>query len=525
MTTPEAAATRGRVLLLLPTETDARRCCDLLEGEGIVSHACADLGGLCLGIEQGAGAAVLTEEALARDRQGRLAGTLRRQPTWSDFPLVVLTREGRGERDGTARETANVTLIERPVRMRTLVSVVRAALRARNHQYEIQSHLAERERQTAALRASEESLREAARRKDEFLAMLAHELRNPLGPILSAADRLGKGGVPAETVADCAEVIARQVRQLARMVDDLLDVSRLTRGKIDLRREPVELHDVVQGAVETCRHHLDGRSHRLLTSLPPRPLLLDADPARLQQAVANLLNNAAKYTEPGGRVTLIVEREGDQVALTVEDTGRGIAAAFLPRVFDLFAQEDRSLDRSCGGLGIGLTLVKGIAEMHGGTVEARSAGVGKGSAFVLRLPGPVGAPQAPAPAPPAASPRAAPRRVMLVDDNDDLARLLSGLLRLDGHDVRTFPDGQRALEAARTFRPEVVLLDVGLPGMDGFEVARRMRGLPELEGALLVALTGYGSEADRARGREAGFQHHLVKPVNILALEALLAGR
>jgi signal transduction histidine kinase len=520
------ATVRSRVLLLMPTESDVRRCRALLEGEGIVVHPCADLGEICAGIEQGAGAAILTEEALLRDREGRLADALNHQPPWSDFPLVVLTREGGG--DGGVcgvREAANVTLVERPVRMRNLVSVVRAALRARRHQYELESQLAERERQAEALRASEESLKETDRRKDEFLAMLAHELRNPLGSILAAAELLRKGDVPSQTVADSSKVLTRQVRQMVRLVDDLLDVSRLTRGKIELRCEPVDLYDVVKGAVETCRHHLDDRGHHLRISLPSGPVRLEADPARLQQALANLLNNSAKYTEPGGRITLAAERDGDQLVVAVEDSGQGIAPEFLPQVFDLFAQEDRSLDRSCGGLGIGLTLVKGIAEMHGGSVEACSAGPGEGSTFVLRLPIPASQDPAEAPAqshPEPAAP-AAPRRVLLVDDNIDVVQMLAELLRLDGHEVHTAQDGPAGLDAAQMLRPDMVLLDVGLPGMDGFEVARRMRSTPGLTHTLLVALTGYGSEAYRKRGQEAGFHHHLVKPVNLLALQRLLA--
>jgi two-component system CheB/CheR fusion protein len=374
------------------------------------------------------------------------------------------------------------------------------------------------------LRHRAEELVAADRLKDEFLAMLAHELRNPLGPVLAAAELLGREHVPAAAAARAREVILRQVQQMTRLVDDLLDASRITRGKINLQKEVVELHDVVERSVEMTQHHFDCRRHRLLLGLPPRPLLLEADPARLQQALANLLNNAAKYTDPGGKVTLLVERDGDQLVVTVEDSGRGMSAEFLPYVFELFAQEDRSLERAAGGLGIGLTLVKSIAELHGGAVQVSSAGPGRGSTFVVRLPAPASLRLS---QPAQAGFRSdagesALRRILAVDDNVDSVEMLADLLRLQGHEVCVAYDGPAALAAAGVFRPEVVLLDIGLPGMDGYEVARRLRQLPETQAALVVAVTGYGRPVDRRRSREAGFEHHLVKPLNPHALEELL---
>jgi two-component system CheB/CheR fusion protein len=374
------------------------------------------------------------------------------------------------------------------------------------------------------LRHRAEELVEADHRKDEFLAMLAHELRNPLGPVLAAADLLGRDEVAPAAAGRAREVIVRQVLQMARMVDDLLDASRITRGRITLQRAVIDLHDVVERAVEMVRHHLDARRHRLLLSLPPRPMLLEADPARLQQALANLLNNAAKYTDPGGKVTLLAERDGNAwLVLTVEDSGRGIDPEFLPRVFDLFAQEDRSLERAAGGLGIGLTLVRSIAEIHGGSVTVQSAGPGQGSTFVLRLPAPANLRRPHATLPAGGGQAAEARRILAVDDNADAIEMLGDLLRLQGHEVAVAYDGATGLELARTFRPEVVLLDIGLPGMDGYEVARRLRRMPEADTALLVAVTGYGRAVDRRRGREAGFHHHLVKPLDLDALQHLLA--
>jgi two-component system CheB/CheR fusion protein len=391
-------------------------------------------------------------------------------------------------------------------------------------------------------RAAEEALREADRRKDELLAMLAHELRNPLAPIRNALAVLKAGGADGEAVRD---ILERQVRHLARLVDDLLDVSRVLRGKIDLRKEPLELAAVVACAVETAQPAIAEFGHRLSIDLPPAPVRFVGDPVRLAQVLANLLNNAAKYTDPMGRIaltaTMVVPEDGNgsgtetsgpaadaepgELVIRVRDTGIGISAALLPRVFDLFEQADRSLGRSQGGLGIGLTLVKRLVELHGGRVEAHSAGTGRGSEFVVRLPLPVQAANAPPASAVVNGARAAPRRrVLVVDDNRDAAESLAALLRIQGHDVRVAGDGPKALASAEEDPPEVVFLDLGMPGMDGYEVARRMREGPTLRQAILVALTGWGQDEDRRRTRAAGFDHHLVKPADPEALEGLLAG-
>jgi PAS domain S-box-containing protein len=370
---------------------------------------------------------------------------------------------------------------------------------------------------------AEEALREADRRKDEFLAMLGHELRNPLAPVRSALEVLRLRKVQDPKVERAHATIDRQVTHLTRLVDDLLDVSRITRGLIELHREPVDLATVVSHAVEMVAGAVQARGHELMVSLPTRPVRLEADATRLTQVVFNLLNNAAKYTEPGGRIWLTAEREGSEVVVRVRDTGVGIAPELLPRVFDLFTQGERTLDRSQGGLGLGLTLVRSLVEMHGGRVEAHSAGPGKGSEFVARLPAlPAAAaesPRAPAPQPPAAR----PVRVMVVDDNVDVAEAVAMLLEDLGHVVQIAHSGPQALELARDFRPEAVFLDIGLPGMDGYEVAQRLRAEPGLEGMLLAALSGYGQEEDHGRSRESGFDEHLVKPVGSEELQALLA--
>jgi signal transduction histidine kinase/CheY-like chemotaxis protein len=368
-------------------------------------------------------------------------------------------------------------------------------------------------------------LQDSLRARDEFLAMLAHELRNPLAPIRNAAQVIRLLGTPDPNLGWARGVIDRQVHQLSRLVDDLLDVSRVTRGRVELQREEIDLATVVAHAVETSRPLIDGRRHTLLLSLPPEPVLLHADLARLSQVVANLLNNAAKYMDEGGRIWLTAERAGETVRIRVRDEGVGIPAEMLPRIFDLFTQADRSLSHSQGGLGIGLALVRSLVDLHGGAVEAFSDGPGRGSELVVTLPALGSRSPADTLSGSFEAPRAAAgRRVLVVDDNVDAAETLGRILELAGHRVWIAHDGKEALELAGSERPEVVLLDIGLPKLDGYEVARRLRLDPDLRGALLVAITGYGKEEDRDRGRAAGFDHHLVKPVDLAALQGLLAG-
>ncbi|HZO15260.1 MAG TPA: ATP-binding protein, partial [Polyangiaceae bacterium] len=369
------------------------------------------------------------------------------------------------------------------------------------------------------------TLKEADRRKDEFLAMLAHELRNPLAPIRNAVQIFRAKGPPGPELQWATEVIDRQVHQMTRLVDDLLDMSRITRGKIELRKELVELGTVVESAVEACRPLIETWGHRLTVTVPPRPIRLYADPTRLAQVLANLLNNAAKYTNQGGRISLSAELASDEVILAVRDSGIGIQETMLPEIFDMFTQVERSVGRSEGGLGIGLTLVQRLVELHGGTVEARSEGAGKGSEFIVRLPVATDAQREAAGEGPSEAEHAhAPtRRILIVDDNRDAADSLGMLLRMVGNDVHTAHDGLEALGAAATFRPHVVLLDIGLPKLDGYEVARRIREQEGGPAMMLIALTGWGQEDDRRRSREAGFDHHLTKPVEFKTLQRLLA--
>jgi signal transduction histidine kinase/ActR/RegA family two-component response regulator len=383
--------------------------------------------------------------------------------------------------------------------------------------------ITDRKRAEDELRELAASLSEADRRKNEFLAMLAHELRNPLAPISNAARALRMGG-REEALRPASEMLERQVKQMSRLVDDLLDMSRITLGRIELRRERVELAPIVDHAVEAARALYRSMNHELTVSVPAEPMLLDADPARLTQVVGNLLNNACKFTDKGGHVWLTVDREGDEAVIRVRDNGIGIARENIPSLFEMFAQVDTSLERSRDGLGIGLTLVKTLTEMHGGRVHADSAGPGHGSEFTVRLPL---LSQAARPSSSAAVSQppgvVTARRVLIVDDSLDGAESLAMLLQLGGHETHVAHDGIEGIEAASKLRPDVVLLDIGLPRLNGYEVCRRLRAEPWGKDLMLVALTGWGQEEDRHRSNDAGFDAHLVKPVDHDALLKLLA--
>lgn len=374
------------------------------------------------------------------------------------------------------------------------------------------------------LKNAEHALREADRRKDEFLATLAHELRNPLAPIRNGLKILRLATEDRAAAARVYEMLERQVNHMIRLVDDLLEVSRITGGKIELRREVLELTAVLRGAVETSRPLIEAAGHRLTLSMPAEPLLIDADPTRVTQIVANLLNNAAKYMDDGGQIWLAVQRDGGDAVISVRDSGIGIPAAMLPKVFDLFTQVERTYERAQGGLGIGLTLVRSLVEMHGGRVEARSDGDGKGSEFVVRVPLAATAyERTPPPQAAGAASPAAQHRILVVDDNRDAADSLGMLLSLFGAEVHIAHDGAAGLGVLQAEQPTVVLLDIGMPGMDGYEFARRARRLPAGAAATLIALTGWGQDEDRRRSADAGIDHHLVKPVDVDALERLLA--
>ncbi len=377
-------------------------------------------------------------------------------------------------------------------------------------------------------------LRRADRRKDEFLAILAHELRNPLAPIRNAVAVLRMAGADEEKQQWSREVIDRQVAQMGRLLDDLLDASRITRGKLVLRKERITLGQVVASAIETSRPLIDEQGHALSVTLPPQPVELEADLSRLAQVLSNLLINAAKYTERGGHIWLTAEvptkedgQPPDAVAIAVRDDGIGIAPDHLPRLFDMFSQADSALDRAQGGLGIGLSLVRGLVELHGGTVEAKSDGPGRGSEFIVRLPLPATLVDAGATTADKDGGAAAGRtcRVLVADDNEDSANTMAMILRLLGHEVKTAYEGRHAVELAGEFRPHAVLLDLGMPKFNGYDTCRSIRQQPWGREMVLIAMTGWGQQEDRRRTQEAGFDHHLVKPIDIAALAKLLSER
>jgi PAS domain S-box-containing protein len=378
---------------------------------------------------------------------------------------------------------------------------------------------------TAELADANEALREADRLKDEFLAMLAHELRNPLAPIRNALHIMNEAGADREMLTKVRVMAERQVAHMARLLEDLLDMARIRQGRIELRREVIDVAEVVNRTADAVRPFAEERRHELAVSHPPRPLRVSADPTRLEQILTNLLNNACKYTDPGGHIRISAEAADGEVVVHVRDDGIGISPEMIGRVFDMFVQVERRLDRSQGGVGIGLTLVKKLVELHGGAIDARSSGVGQGTEFTVRLP---------------ALPDTAPlptrrkaeswhtmslpdRRVLIVDDNEDAADSLAMLLKLAGQKVHAAYDGPSALKAADEFRPDLAFIDIGMPGMDGHEVARRLRQKFSAHQLVLVALTGWGQDDDRRRSQEAGFDHHLVKPIQPNILKHLLS--
>jgi signal transduction histidine kinase len=510
-----ASGLEERILLLAPTKRDAGAAGKLFESVGIALVLCHDIAEVCSEIARGAAVAIVPHEAILEDNEQRLARLLSEQPAWSDFPLIVLTspQQARAAADGL-ESVGHMTLVRRPVEIHALASTVRAALRDRRRQYAIRAALAERERQTQALR-------EADRHKDEFLAMLAHELRNPLAAVNNAVTVL-KLSSEEESRNWASDVVERQVRQLSRLIDDLLDVSRITSGKIRLRKDHVDAGSILDLAVESARPHIDERRHALTVAIERGQLPLHVDATRVEQIVVNLLTNAAKYTESGGHIGLTAKREAGQVVISVRDDGIGIPPEKLPEMFRLFSQGDRSLARSEGGLGIGLTIVQKLSEMHGGSVEARSEGPGQGSEFIIRLPLGRARVEPKAKVPGGLHPSGKGFRILVVDDNVDTARGMERLLKLLGNEAMAVHDGQAVVEAARTFRPDFVLLDIGLPGMDGYQVAATLRGDEIHKDAVIIAVSGYGQDEDRRRSRAAGFHHHLVKPVDFDTLLSLL---
>lgn len=493
-----------RVLVLVKGTRDGELTRRLLARDDVRSLLCADVQDLCARVEEGAGAALLAEETLSGAAVACVRAVLDRQPVWSDLPIIVFssTEEPRARLlIETVHQLGNVTFLDRPVQVRSMLASIHAAIRSRRRQYET---------------------RRAIESRDDFLAMLGHELRNPLGAIRLASEILQTAqGLRAKEL----DVIERQSRHLSRIVDDLLDVARITHGKIVLRREPLNLADAVRNAYELFVPMARGRLSAFDLVIEDDALWIDGDRQRLEQVFANLLTNAVKYTPRGGSVSIRVRGEGGRAVVLVQDSGIGLAPDMRERVFDVFTQAERSLDRAEGGLGLGLPLVRGIVELHEGAVRAESEGLGKGSAFILSFPrlrdfadtAPpattvVGADVKEAPH--------APKRVVVVEDNADIRELLVELLESQGHEVTCAVDGPEGLAAILAISPDVALVDMGLPGFDGLEVARRVRAAGS--NVRLVAVTGYGQLEDKARAARAGFDEHLTKPVERAALARAL---
>jgi two-component system, sensor histidine kinase len=509
MSTDDQARLDRRLLMLPATPKDGATARDILWRAGVETELCESVRVVAAEVQRGAAAVMLPEESIGLASRV-LALVIAQQAPWSDLPVLVLTRPGADSADASLAVSAlgNVTLLERPVRVATLVSTVRTALRARERQYQIRRHLAE--------------LREVDQRKDEFLATLGHELRNPLSPLLTSLELLKLGAPSDPNVARVVAVMQRQAGHLVRLVDDLLEMSRITRGLIDVQREPVNLVEVIAAAVETSRPVIEASEHRLTVDIPNDPVTVIGDSVRLTQVFANLLNNAAKYTDPRGRIEVSVRHTGHTAFVSVRDNGIGIDREHLSSVFDMFTQVSRSDRRTQGGLGIGLTLVRSLVALHGGAVTASSDGPGRGSTFEVRLPLV------------AIETARAPgnghhkdfngRRVLVVDDNQDATETLQSLLESLGARVAAAGNGREALAQFERFGPDAVLLDIGMPGMDGYEVARRIRALPSGHETPLIAVTGWGQQEDIRRCFEAGFDHHLVKPLDVDRLWEIIVG-
>ena len=510
-----------RILLLLPTGRDGEITTELLRRDGITAHVCADARELEAQLALGAGAVLVAEETLALEgAHAVLLRALDTQPRWSDLPVLVLTRSGA---DSLAVGEAmamlgNVTLLERPLRVAALLSTVRSALRARARQLETRAYLREIEQ------ARDAEAREA-RHKDEFLAMLAHELRNPLTPIRNALHVLQLDDTDAARRRALRQMMARQVEHMVRLVDDLLESSRLTQGQIRLRRETTDLRDPMRAAIEQSRPHFEANGQRLMVDVPETPLHADADPVRIAQIIGNLLNNAARYGRPGGMTWVSARTRQGMAEIEVRDDGIGIEPELLPRVFELFSRGHRQ-HQLRDGLGIGLALVDGLVTLHGGSVEGHSDGPGRGARFTVRLPL-VGADEPALAALPerAVAAPGGDLRALIVDDNEDAARTLALVLETLDMTTHVACNGADALAQLGSFQPDVVLLDIGMPDMDGYEVARRIRSLPGQEDTLLVAVTGWSQAQDQERSRAAGFDHHFSKPPDLAALAAALQAR
>ena len=513
LTTPGEAQDKNhsqdRILILSPTGRDASLIESVLTAAGMQSESCPDMASLCQELPAGVGALLLAEEALSTPDFENFRSYLTHQEPWSDLPLLVLTSGGFSSRlsldtTGLLEASCNVTLLERPLRRETLISAAQAALRARRRQYQTRDLFNE--------------LRNSVRQRDEFLAMLGHELRNPLFTIRTAIELLGQAEPADSSVAQTQAIIERQTQHLSHLIDDLLDVARITQGKVALKFSLLDLNKVAKNCIQAIQVSGTAQNHFLASQFSPHPVMIEGDPVRLEQIFNNLLTNAVKYTPSGGNIQLKVLCEDNEAVIRISDTGTGIDPELQPRIFDLFAQSERSLDRSQGGLGIGLTVTHGLVQMHKGRISVQSAGLGQGSTFEVRLPLAEPLAKASAPSVPTSSQENhhtnenLKQKIVVVEDNEDARTLMAFLLERRGFQVEVASDGVEGVEVLLAQRPEIALVDIGLPGLNGYEVARKVR---ETVGAgiFLIALTGYGQAEDQARALEAGFNKHVTKPI------------
>ncbi len=506
--------TPPRALVVTPNRVDAELALGFLGENAIPVAAYESISQLDGVLAADAGCIVLAEEALADADASGLRELLENQPAWSDLPLVLVAGAGAGLAALVERafpNAGNVTLLERPLNPLTLVSAVQVGLRARARQMEVRDLLQKRD--------------EALRQRDDFLAMLAHELRNPLAPMRSAVYVQKSLQTEDPLIVKTRDILERQVNHMARMVDDLLDVARLERGKVVLKRQRLDLNGALTAAIDACLPAIRARSHHVEMSLAGEALLVDADPVRLDQLLTNLIVNASKFTPDGGKIELQTRRDGQRAIVSVRDNGIGIRPEMLEAVFTPFAQDDTTLARSAGGLGIGLYIARAVAELHGGSLIARSDGLNKGAVFEAAIPLatlPAAVPRThPAPASPERR-----RRILLVEDNADIRESLRMVLDLWGHEVMLAATGDEGLAMALRERPDVALIDIGLPGMSGYEVALEIRARSPQRPlkTRMIAMTGYGQPADRERAVSAGFDAHLLKPVDPAVLKSLVSG-
>ncbi|QEL17738.1 ATP-binding response regulator [Limnoglobus roseus] len=494
------------VLVFAPGR-DGVLTCQILGEAGVACRTVSSVATFNDELGRGVGAAIIAEENLDEESASRIAATLRKQPAWSDIPIILVVRDGTtGARHKDFAPLGNVSVLARPMNLSALTTAVESALRARRRQYELRKLLAERD--------------SAARRKDEFLAMLAHELRNPLAPVRTTLHVLKLRHAGDRDTLTAVGVAERSIKHLAHLIDDLLDVSRVTLGKVEMRREHVDAANITRLAAESMKSRFSEKHVALDLDVQSSLLPVLGDAVRLEQAIVNVLDNALKFTPPGGKVRVRAVEEHGKAVLAVADSGAGIAPEDLPHVFELFVQADRSLDRTVGGLGVGLTIVKGIVELHGGSITVTSGGRGAGTTAELRIPLTQAKPNQSMPEREVAS--GGRLRVLVVDDNHDGADSLADFLSMTGCEAKTAYDGVQALEVFSEFRPEAVLLDIGLPRLNGFEVAEKIRTMPGGEGVTIIAVTGYGRDEDRVQGRAVGFDHHLVKPIDLTAIGRLI---